>query len=41
MDPSLRMAALEYRVRVLEARVRTPARRQHIDMDTARSGSER
>ena len=40
MDPSLRLAALEHRVRVLEARVGALARRQHIDMDTARSGSE-
>ena len=38
MDPSLRLAALEHRVHVLEARARTLARRQH--MDTALSGSE-
>ena len=34
----MRLTALEHRVRVLEAKVRTLARRQH--MDTARSGSE-
>ena len=38
MDPSMRLLALEHRVRELETRVRTLARRQ--DMDTARSGSE-